>query len=76
MSAGLAMAVSGEQTMRNLYHTALLGAGLLIAASCSSGDVRLMPVDRDGLFHTSFAAAQAEARADGKLILLEFWRPG
>ena len=59
----------------SLAITALILA-LLMGCSVTPGETQLVPETRDGIFYTDFAAAQAEAAASDKYILLDMWRPG
>jgi hypothetical protein len=54
----------------------ILAGAVFLLAGCGAGEVPLLPAERDGLFYTSFAAAQQMAQKDGKHILFELWRPG
>ena len=58
--------------------TAVLAFALCALASCGSPAVetQLLPETREGIFYLDFAEAQTVARAEGKSILLDMWRPG
>lgn len=57
---------------------AVLAMAIAAAVGCTPADqeTELLPPSREGMFYTSFADAQSAAQADGKMIMLELWRPG
>lgn len=57
---------------------AALALALCALASCArpAVETELLPETRDGMFYLDFAEAQTVARAEGKSILLDMWRPG
>ena len=50
-------------------------AALTVCAR-QSAEVQLLPETREGMFYLNYAEAKDVAQAEGKHLLVDFWRPG
>ena len=70
------------KTHRRLRQHGLLALLALAApvalAVCAkqAAEVQLLPETREGMFYLNFAEAEGVAQAEGKHLLVDFWRPG
>ncbi len=50
-------------------------AALAVCAR-QNAEVQLLPETREGMFYLNYAEAKQVAQAEGKHLLVDFWRPG
>lgn len=57
---------------------AVLVLAIIAALGCtpSAQEAELVPPSRDGMFYLDFAEAKSVARAENKMVMVDFWRPG
>lgn len=65
-----------QGSTRSLFLVLGLALGLAAACAKQQAEVELHPETREGMFYMRYTEAQEVARTEGKLLFVDFWRPG